>query len=90
MAFIANMLTSMGALDRPMVDQTGLTGNFDFALEWVYEPASRRPPATNVQTDLPGPVFLDAVREQLGLKLDGQKGAIEVLVLDHVERPSQN
>jgi uncharacterized protein (TIGR03435 family) len=84
-AFIANMLTSMGALDRPILDQTGLPGTFDFALEWVFQP-----PGTNVQTDLPGPLFMDAVREQLGLKLESQKGPTEVLVVDHVERPSQN
>jgi uncharacterized protein (TIGR03435 family) len=85
MAFIANMLTSMGALDRPLLDQTGLTGSFDFALEWVFQPRG-----ADLRTDLPGPVFMDAVQEQLGLKLESQKGPAEVLVLDHVERPSQN
>lgn len=85
MEFIANMLTSMGALDQPILDQTGLAGTFDFALEWVFQP-----PGTNLQTDLPGPLFMDAVREQLGLKLESRRGPVEVLVLDHVERPSQN
>jgi len=82
MSFIADMLTSMGVLDRPLLDRTGLTGTFDFALEWVFQP---QPGA-----DLPGPSFMDAVRDQLGLKLESQKAPVEVLVVDHVERPSQN
>lgn len=85
MPFVAAMLTSMGALDRPVLDQTALAGTFDFALEWVFQPRT-----ADFQADPPGPVFLDAVREQLGLKLESQKGPVEVLVLDHVERPSQN
>jgi len=90
MAFIANLLTSMGSFDRPVIDQTGLAGNFDFAVEWAPDPGPRQPPGTEPPADLPGPLFIDAVREQLGLKLDRQKGPVEVLVLDHVERPSQN
>ena len=85
MPFVAGVLTSMGALDRPILDQTALTGNFDFALEWVY-----RPRTADFGADLPGPVFLDALSEQLGLKLESQKRPVELLVLDHVERPSQN
>ena len=87
MAFIANLLTSMGSFDRPVVDRTGLAGSFDFALEWAPE---LQTPGAGPQADLPGPLFIDAVREQLGLKLDRQKGPVEVLVLDHVQRPSQN
>jgi uncharacterized protein (TIGR03435 family) len=99
MAFIANILTPIGTLDRPVLDQTGLTGTFDFALEWAPELqgtadreklASPRPPGAELPADIPGPAFMDAVRQQLGLKLERQKGPIEVLVLDHVERPSQN
>jgi uncharacterized protein (TIGR03435 family) len=90
MAFIANILTPIGTLDRPVLDQTGLAGTFDFALEWAPEFAGPRPPGTELPADLPGPAFMDAMREQLGLKLDRQKGPVEVLVLDHVERPSQN
>jgi uncharacterized protein (TIGR03435 family) len=85
MDFIASMLVSMGSLDRPLLDQTGLEGTFDFALEWAYQPKGG-----DLNTDLPGLGFVDAVREQLGLKLDSQKGTTEVLVVDHVERPSEN
>jgi uncharacterized protein (TIGR03435 family) len=81
--FIANQLTAMGALDRPVFDQTGLSGTFDFALEWADEPAD-----TN---DVPaGATFLQAIREQLGMKLESQRSSVEVIVLDHVEHPSEN
>jgi uncharacterized protein (TIGR03435 family) len=85
MEFIANLLVSMGALDRPVLDQTGLAGTFDFALEYVYQP-----PGGDLRTDLPGLLFIDALREQLGLKLESQKAPTEILVIDHVERPSEN
>jgi len=82
MEFVANSLAAQGKLDRPIFDKTGLTGTFDFALEWEL--------AANDQADHSGPTFLDAVQEQLGLKLDSQKGPLEVLLLDHIEHPSEN
>jgi uncharacterized protein (TIGR03435 family) len=90
MPFIANQLTAMGTLDRPVFDQTGLTGNYDFALEWVPAPVGLQLPGADLLSDPTGPAFLDAVAEQLGLKLVSQKGPAEVLVLDHVEHPSGN
>jgi len=90
MPFIANLLTSMGAFDRPVIDQTGLAGTFDFAVEWAPDAGPRQSLGAEPPADLPGPVFIDAVREQLGLKLERQKGPVEVLVLDHVERPTSN
>ena len=88
MAFVANSITAMGNLDRPVFDKTGLTGTFDFALEWEPEPNPNQPPAA----DLPdhGPSFLDALQQQLGFKLDSQKGPVDFLILDHVEHPSEN
>jgi bla regulator protein BlaR1 len=70
-----------GRLDRPVVDQTGLTGKFDFTLQWT--------PDSNA-TDTPGPTFLEALRDQLGLKLNSTKGPIQTLIVDHVESPSEN
>jgi uncharacterized protein (TIGR03435 family) len=90
MGFLANQLTAMGRLDRPVLDRTGLSGNFDFALEWAPEPNPLQPPGADLQPDLRGPIFQDAVREQLGFKLESQKGAEDVLVVEHVERPSEN
>ena len=80
-------LSNMGNnVDRPVIDATGLTGGFDFFLEWVPETDSMGPPAD----DASGPGFFGALREQLGLKLIPQKGMVDVLVLDRVERPSAN
>jgi len=69
-------------LDRPVIDQTGLTGMFDVHLEFAHEGA----PAG----DLSAPSLFTAVQEQLGLKLTPDKGPVEVLVIDHLERPSEN
>lgn len=82
-----------GEVDKLVIDQTGLQGRFDFSLELHYPlfsfplgpPKPDGPPA-----DPQGPRFLNAVREQLGLKLVPSKGAITTLVIDHVERPSEN
>jgi len=87
MTFIANQLSIMGQLGRPVFDRTGLTGDFDFTLEWSPEPAS---PQT-VEADLPpGPPFREAVAAQLGLNLVSQTGPADFLIVDHVERPSAN
>jgi uncharacterized protein (TIGR03435 family) len=70
-------------LDRPVVDETGLKGKFDFGLEWTVDgPVSNDPKAP--------PGLFTAVQEQLGLKIEGTKGPADVLVIDHVERPSAN
>ena len=79
-------------LDRPVVDKTGLTGKYDFTLKWI--PDDRRTPTVGQQgtddTPPPGPSIFTAIQEQLGLRLEPQKGPVEVLVIDHVERPSEN
>ena len=83
MAFIASGLSEFGNLGRPVVDQTGLAGAFDMSLEWF-------PDQDTPQPDFAGPNFLDAIKKQLGLKLDSQRGSTEVLIVDHIERPSKN
>lgn len=90
MAFIAKQLSGMGNLGRPALDQTGLTGIFDFVIEWVPEANAPVPVGADFQPDPAGPSFLEALKEQLGLKLDSQKGPSEFLVIDHIEHPSEN
>jgi uncharacterized protein (TIGR03435 family) len=84
-SFIADTLSPGTNTGRPLIDQTGLKGKFDFTLEFVME----RPGAA-VDPDITGPSFEEALREQLGLKLQSQKGTVSVLVVKHVERPSEN
>jgi bla regulator protein BlaR1 len=87
MDLIAAGLPSQG---RPVVDETGLTGRFDFRLEWTPETTGTPGPNSDVQPDAQGPTFLEALREQLGLKLEPAKSPMQTLVIDHVERPSEN
>jgi bla regulator protein blaR1 len=85
-----------GEVDKPVVDRTGLSGSFDFTMEYAADPRSSpffglAPPKTDAPLgDLQGPSFLEAVRKQLGLRLVPDKGPVETLVVDHVERPSEN
>lgn len=88
--FIADTLAPGTATGRPMIDQTGLTGTFDFSVEFVMPPRGPAPPEGTAGTDLAGPTFEQALREQLGIKLQSQKGPVKVLMIDHVERPSAN
>jgi len=81
-------------LDKPVVDQTGIAGSFDFELKWTPDESQFRgmgirvPLPTDGTTALPG--LFTAIQEQLGLKLEARKIPAEVLVIDHVERPSEN
>ena len=80
-------------LDRPVIDQTDLTQFYDFKLEWTPElppGLAARPDAAANLPPTNGPDIFTAVREQLGLKLDSHKGPVEVMIIDHVERPSEN
>jgi uncharacterized protein (TIGR03435 family) len=77
---------------RVVIDQTGLTGIYDFTLDWT--PDETRNAASNEacegQQDATGASILTAMQEQLGLKLEPERAKVEVLVIDHVERPSEN
>ena len=90
MEFIVRQLTSLGDLGRPAVDQSGLAGTFDFALEFVPDISSTREGYPDFEGDPTGPTFSQAVREQLGLKLESTKAASHFLVIDRVEHPTQN
>ena len=75
---------------RSVTDKTGLAGDFDFTLDWTSDDA---PPSTSADggaTIVQFPPLLLALQEQLGLRLDRQKGPVEILVIDHAERPAEN
>lgn len=82
----ASMPTQTGlvVIPRPVVDETGLKGGFDFWMEWTPEDTSE------VDNHESGGTFRDALKNQLGLKLVPQKGPVQVLLIDHVEQPSEN
>ena len=71
-------------VDRPVIDRTGLTGDFD--LDISYMPDLQRAGLLPVPPDTPS--IFTAVQEQLGLKLDSQRGPVGVLVIDGAERPT--
>jgi uncharacterized protein (TIGR03435 family) len=80
-------------MDKPVVDKTGLTGEFDFTLRWTpdetqFNGMGFRVPVPEGTAALPG--LFTAIQEQLGLKLEPQKTQAQALVIDHVERPSEN
>lgn len=71
-----------GQEERPVIDNTGNAGSFDVHLSW----------ATDDQSDSPNaaPTIFTAVQEQMGLKIESGKGPVEILAVEHVEKPSEN
>jgi uncharacterized protein (TIGR03435 family) len=69
--------------DRPVVDQTALSGEYDFTLQWTSQVTAETLPDA-------APALSTAMQEQLGLRLESTRGKAEVLVIDRVERPSEN
>jgi uncharacterized protein (TIGR03435 family) len=97
---VADLIRQLAlVLDRPLLDKTGFAGEFDLSLNFTPngdlvglpgyggpgDPNGLRPP-----TDPNLPNIFAALEEQLGLKLAPSKGPVEVLVIDHAERPSEN
>ncbi len=87
-----------GQLGRTVVDKTGLTGDYDFKLDWTPDemasamtkggnPAPGDNPAS---PDAAGPSLFTALEEQLGLKLESTKGPVDVIVIDQLEQPTAN
>jgi uncharacterized protein (TIGR03435 family) len=69
----------MGTVQRPVVDRTGISGEFDFKIDYAVEGHSEQ-----------GPSIFTALQEQLGLKLQAAKGMIESLTMERAERPTAN
>jgi uncharacterized protein (TIGR03435 family) len=78
-------------LDRHVIDETGLTGTYDFTL--VFAPdeyAQPSPGLSRPPVEPNGPSLFTALQEQLGLKLESARGPLEMFVIENVERPSSN
>ena len=95
---LSSVLQSM-VLDRPVVNQTGLTEKYDFALKFTPDDSmfNGHPPTLPTKADAPksdavepSPSLFEAIQQQAGLKLEAQKTAVEVIAVDHLEKPSAN
>jgi uncharacterized protein (TIGR03435 family) len=95
---IADMLSQQ--IGATVVDKTGLTGKYNYSLTWTPDAGSAQlmglplpgpPPGSGGESQEPaGPSIYTALQEQLGLKLETHKESVDVIVIDHVERPSAN
>jgi uncharacterized protein (TIGR03435 family) len=90
---VANGLQS-NILDKPVVDQTGLTGRYDFQLRFTPDAIQLANfgglgPANVTDVNAPPDIFT-AFEQQLGLKLQATKAVVDVMVIDRIERPSPN
>ncbi len=93
---LVNMLSQQ--LKQTVIDKTGLTGKYDFELNWtpddgpgpMFHGSDGSPQKADTAPDASGPTIFTALQEQLGLKLQSAKGPVETLVIDHVEMPSEN
>jgi bla regulator protein blaR1 len=85
---IALLATQLSiATGQVVEDRTSLTEKYDFVLTWTPD---MEPPGSERGDQSAGPTIFTAIKEQLGLRLDPAKGRVEVLVVDHIERPSIN
>jgi uncharacterized protein (TIGR03435 family) len=97
MASLIEVLSSQ--LHRTILDKTGFAGRYDFTLEWTPEEsqpnfmgteAGQQGPDNTASPESSGPSIFAAIQEQLELKLETQKGPVEVLVIEHIEKPTEN
>jgi len=84
MQMLAKTLSFIRGIDRTVVNRTGLNGHFDVRLVWTPQAGLSEPDASAA------PLLFTAIQQQLGLKLESQTGPVDVLVIDHVEQPSEN
>ena len=83
-------------LDRPVVDQTAIQGRYDFVLKWTPDESqflNLRPPGSKLPVSDAAnapPDLFTAIQQELGLRLEATKAPVEVLVIEHVEKPSDN
>ncbi len=100
LSMLVNVLSRITG--RIVVDKTGLTGRYDFTLQWTPDesqgpifPGGGPGPGMQVRDGAPppessGPSLFTAIQEELGLKLESQKAPVQIFVIEHVERPSEN
>jgi uncharacterized protein (TIGR03435 family) len=88
---LISQLPRMPGVDHPVLDKTGLTGKYDFRLTLTDFQLSMNPQQQSIPAaDSEGASIFAALQEQLGLKLESQKALVEILAVDHLDRPSEN
>src|ERR1700722_6913624 len=96
---LSQLLDSLSRFtNRVVLDKTNLSGKYDINLDYTPEQGPGQAPPPPPPPGVPplppidpnGPSLFTALQEQLGLKLESQKGPVEMLVIDHIERPSEN
>jgi len=83
-------LMQRAMLDRPVVDKTGISGRFDFDLEWAPDETQFGGEVPIASADAPTAPLFTAIQQQLGLKLEATRGPVDALIVDEAERPSEN
>ncbi|HEY1744225.1 MAG TPA: TIGR03435 family protein [Granulicella sp.] len=83
-------LLQRAILDRPVVNKTGLTGKYDFDLEWAPDETQLNGDVSAAPADTPSAPLFTAVQEQLGLKLEATRGPVQAIVVDGAEKPLEN
>jgi len=85
-----SLLMQRAILDRPVVDKTGLSGRYDFDLEWAPDETQFGGEIPPAPADAPTAPLFSAIQQQLGLRLEASRGPVDALVVDKAERPSEN
>ncbi len=78
----------VGVLGRNVVDKTGVSGKFDIHLQWTPDQAPAGVDSAGLEASTVS--LFTALDEQLGLKVESSRGSVDVLVIDHVERPAED
>lgn len=88
MTMLTNLLGSQPVINinKPVVDKTGINGNVDLKFDFSPE----LPPGADFTPDPNGATFIEALKDQLGMRLDQQTAPVDSIVIDHVEEPSEN
>jgi uncharacterized protein (TIGR03435 family) len=83
-------LLQRAILDRPVVDKTGLSGRYDFDLEWAPDETQFGGDVAAATAVATSPPLFEAIQQELGLKLEATRGPVDALVVDTAERPAAN
>jgi uncharacterized protein (TIGR03435 family) len=90
MTSLINSDLFLGVVDRPVIDKTGLTGAYNYSLDFNRRPLSADAKPEGEASEPDSPDIFTALQQQVGLKLEAGRGPVRHLVIDHIERPSED